>query len=263
MPGSTAGTLTDDRRFGMIHLVIRLLLVFVLIVIAMFTAIIPALILRLIGLGKLGDRLVFWQAAIISNFCFFLAGIRVHVSGDVKAVRERVKKGEGFCFISNHTSILDIVLMLGKLRARTGFVAKRSLLFIPFLNILIAMTHSVFIDRKDLKKSVEAVRRATDHIRKGHSMVVFPEGTRSKTGEIGSFKHGSFRMATESGAYVVPLTVKGVRDSFEERKHIFQIRDAYLNVGEPVKAPDPKDREAVSAFISDVEKSIKDTYSRL
>lgn len=247
----------------MAYLIIRLLLVFILIVVVMFTAIIPALILRLIGLGKLGDRLVFWHAALISNFCLFLAGIRVHVSGNVEAIRSRVRKGEGFCFVSNHTSILDIILMLGKLRARAGFVAKRELLFIPFLNVLIAMTHSVFINRKDLKKSVASIRKATANIRKGHSMVIFPEGTRSKTGEIGTFKHGSFRMATESGAYIVPLTVKGVRDSFEDRKHIFQIRDAYLNVGDPVKAPNPKDREAVSALVSEIEGKIKKTYSEL
>ena len=94
-------------------------------------------------------------------------------------------------------------------------------------------------------------------------MGIFPEGTRSKNGEIGVFKHGSFRMATESGAYVVPLTVKGLRQSFEDRKHIFQIRDAYLDVGTPVKAPDPNDRAATSAFASQIESSIRETYKKL
>ena len=153
--------------------------------------------------------------------------------------------------------------MLGRLKARAGFVAKRELLFAPLINVMIAMTHSVFINRKSLRKSVDAVNKATGNIRKGHSMIIFPEGTRSKTGEIGTFKHGSFRMATESGAYVVPVTVKGLRDSFEDRKHVFQRRDCFLHVGDPVKAPDPKDREAVSAFVSSVEKEIKDRYAAL
>ena len=242
---------------------IRLLLVFVLVIISMFTAIIPALILRLIGLKRLGDRLVFLHAAVLADIGLWLAGVRVHVSGDVESIRERVKKGEGFCFISNHTSVLDVIVMLGKLRCHAGFVAKRELLFVPFLNILIAMIHSVFINRRNLRKSIASIRKATQHIRDGHSMVIFPEGTRSKTGEIGSFKHGSFRMATESGAFVVPLTVKGIRDSFEERKHFFQVRDAYINVGGPLKPPSPNDREAVSEFIKQIENSIKDIYSRL
>lgn len=244
-------------------LVLRLLIIFVLVVISMFTAVIPTLILRLIGLRKLGDRLIFWQASIISRIGFWLAGVKVHVSGDVKSIRERVDKGEGFCFVSNHTSILDILLMLAHLRCRTGFVAKKELLFMPFIDVLIAMVHSVFMDRSSLKKSVAAVKKATRNIKRGQSMVIFPEGTRSKTGKIGTFHHGSFRMATESGAYVVPLTVKGIRDAFEDRNCLFKRYDAYLNVGAPVKAPSPKDREAVSAFVLDIENQIKDTYSKL
>ena len=243
--------------------IVRLLLVFIMAGISMITGVIPALILRLFGLGKLSDRLIHWHIALIANFGFWLAGVRVHVSGDVESVRKRAGEGEGFCFISNHTSMLDVLMMLGKLGIDMGFVAKIELLFVPFLNVLIAMTHSVFINRRQLKKSVNAIRRATERIRNGRSMVIFPEGTRSKTGEIGTFKPGAFRMATESGAFVVPLTVKGVRDSFEERKHIFQIRDAYLNVGTPVKAPSCSDREATRAFVTEIENTIKDTYSRL
>ncbi len=247
----------------MVYVLWGLVIIMAMTAVAMFTGIIPALILRLLGMRKLADRLVFWHAAVISNTGLWIAGIRVHMSGDIASIRKRVNEGEGFCFVSNHTSILDIVLMLGRLKARAGFVAKRELLFAPLINVMIAMTHSVFINRKSLRKSVDAVNKATGNIRKGHSMIIFPEGTRSKTGEIGTFKHGSFRMATESGAYVVPVTVKGLRDSFEDRKHVFQRRDCFLHVGDPVKAPDPKDREAVSAFVSSVEKEIKDRYAAL
>ena len=113
-----------------------------------------------------------------------------------------------------------LLLLLGYLRCHTGFVAKRELLFVPLINVMIAMSHSVFINRRSLKKSVRAIRKAGERLRKGHSMVIFPEGTRSKTGKIGVFKHGAFRMATESGADIVPVTVKGLRDSFEDRKHV-------------------------------------------
>ncbi|MBP5757700.1 MAG: 1-acyl-sn-glycerol-3-phosphate acyltransferase [Spirochaetales bacterium] len=243
--------------------IIRLLIVFILMVVSMVTAVLPALILRLFGLKKASDNLVHFQIAAIANFGFWLAGVRTHVSGDVDEVRRRAKEGEGFCFVANHTSLLDVLLILGKLRVNMGFVAKIELLFIPALNVLIAMIHSVFINRRQLKKSVSAIRKATKRISKGCSMGIFPEGTRSKTGEIGVFKHGSFRMATESGAYVVPLTVKGLRQSFEDRKHIFQIRDAYLDVGTPVKAPDPNDRAATSAFASQIENYIRETYKKL
>ena len=244
-------------------IIVRLFIVFILMLVSMFTAVLPALILRLFGLRRASDNLLHFQIAVIADFGFWMAGVRCHVSGDVDEVRRRAKEGEGFCFVSNHTSLLDVLLILGKLRVNMGFIAKIELLFVPFLNVLIAMIHSVFINRRQLRKSVKAIRKATKRIRKGYSMGIFPEGTRSKTGEIGYFKHGSFRMATESGACVVPLTIKGVRQSFEDRKHIFQIRDAYLDVGTPVKAPDPNDREATSAFIAQIESSIRETYEKL
>lgn len=231
--------------------------------VALFTGVIPALLLRLVGLGRLSDKLIFWHAAVISNTGMWLAGIRVHVSGDIEGIRKRVDKGEGFCFVSNHTSMLDIILMLGRLKARAGFVAKIELLFVPVINVMIAMTHSVFINRRNLRASINAIHKAGENIRKGHSMVIFPEGTRSKTGEIAQFKHGAFRMATESGACVVPVTVKGLRDSFEDRKHVFQRRDCYMHVGEPVKAPSADDRAAVAEFISGIESQVRRKYAEL
>jgi len=247
----------------MVFVLWGLIIVMAMTAVAMVTGVVPALLLRLVGLRRLSDKLIFWHTSVIANTGLWLAGIRIHVSGDRDSIVKRVDKGEGFCFVANHTSMLDVILMLARLKARTGFVAKLSLLFVPLINVMIAMTHSVFINRKSLKKSVEAIRKAGKRIAKGKSMVIFPEGTRSKTGEVGTFKHGAFRMATESGAYVVPVTVKGLRDSFEDRKRVFQRRECYLHIGEPVKAPLSSDREAVSAFISQIEKTVKDKYAEL
>jgi len=224
---------------------------------------IPALLFRLVGLRKASDALVFGSLKVMSNLTLWLLGIRVHVSGDIDGILKRSREGEGFCFVSNHTSMLDIVLMMGRLRVHTGYVAKRVLLLIPVLNLYIAMTHSVFIDRKSLKSSVASVRKAGDNIKKGLSMLIYPEGTRSKTGQIGKFHHGSFRMATENGAEIVPVTVKGLRDSLEGRRHFFQRRQCYVHIGNPVKAPSAKDREAVSLLISKVEGEIRETYNSL
>ena len=247
----------------MVYVLWGLIIIMAMTALAMVTGVLPALLLRLVGLKKAADRLIFWHTSLIANTGLWIAGIRVHMSGDIDSIRERVNRGEGFCFVANHTSMLDIVLMLARLKCRTGFVAKRELLFVPLINVMIAMTHSVFINRRNLKKSVESIRKAGRKIREGHSVVIFPEGTRSKTGQIGTFKHGAFRMATESGAFIVPVTIKGIRDSFEDRKHVFQRRDCYLCIGEPVKAPSSSDREAVAKVVSDIEQSIKKTYEEL
>ncbi len=224
---------------------------------------VPAMLLRLLGLRKAADALVFGVAKVLANYILWLLGVKVDLSGNLAEIRQRSRSGQGFCFVSNHTSMLDIVVMMAKMDVQTGFIAKRQLLFVPFLNIFIAMTHSVFINRKSLKKSVKAIRRGEANIRKGHSMVVFPEGTRSKTGEIGAFKHGSFRMATESGSCIVPVTIKGIRSSLEAREAFFQRRLCHVHVGEPVQAPKAESREAVSQMIADMENQIRETYRTL
>ena len=120
-----------------------LIIVMAMTAVAMVTGVIPALLLRLVGLRRLSDKLIFWHTSVIANTGLWLAGIRIHVSGDRDSIVKRVDKGEGFCFVSNHTSMLDIVLILGRLRCQTGFVAKRELLFFLPINVMIAMSHSV------------------------------------------------------------------------------------------------------------------------
>ncbi len=247
----------------LIHILWALPIFIVVVLASIIVVMIPALILRLFGLRKAADACIYWISSLLANFTLGLAGVKVDLTGDVQSIRERNRKGEGFCLVSNHTSMLDIILQLAKLKVKLGFVAKWQLIFVPLINVYIAMTHSLFMNRKSLRKSVESIRKAESRIKKGYCMVVFPEGTRSKTGEIGTFKHGSFRMATESGACIVPITVKGLRDSLEDRKHCFQRRLCHIHVGEPVQAPKATDREAVSQMIAAVEGQIKQTYSTL
>ena len=95
-------------------------------------------------------------------------------------------------------------------------------------------------------------------------MVIYPEGTRSKTGKIGMFKHGSFRLATETSSLIVPITVKGFRRCCEDRISSFQGKSkCYIAVDAPVQAPDANDREAVSTMIERVHKQIIRTYASL
>lgn len=247
----------------MLYLLWAIPLFVVVVVLGIVICIVPAALLKVLGLRKAADFLIFGVSHFLANFVLWLVGIKVKITGDIESIRERDKKGEGFCFVSNHTSMLDVVLMMAKMKVKMGFVAKSQLVFVPFVNLFIAMTHSLFMDRKSLRKSVESIRKAEKNIKKGYSMVIYPEGTRSKTGEIGTFKHGSFRMATESGAYIIPVTVRGLRDSLETRRHCFQRRICHVHVGNPVKPPKATEREAVSQMISQVENEIKDTYKTL
>ena len=231
-------------------------------IISFVVGIIPGYLFKLIGFKKFGEKWTFWWGSKLSGFAIWLLGVRIHTSGALEAAVAMSRSGQPLCFVSNHTSIMDIPALLS-LGVHCGFVAKEELRFVPGVNAWIMAIHSVFINRKSLKKGVKSINKAVAMVKKGCPMCIFPEGSRSKTGQIQSFKHGSFRLATESGAQLVPVTIKGLRSSLEGRKKVFQYSDCYIDFGEAVKAPPSSDREAVSCMITSVEDSIKLKYATL
>ena len=231
-------------------------------IISLVLGIIPGYLFKLIGLKKFGEKWTFWWGSKLSGFAIWLLGVRIHTSGALEAAVAMSRGGQPLCFVSNHTSIMDIPALLS-LGVHCGFVAKEELRFVPGVNSWIMAIHSVFINRKSLKKGVKSINKAVATVKKGCPMCIFPEGSRSKTGEIQGFKHGSFRLATESGAEIVPVTIKGLRNSLEGRKKVFQHSDCYIDFGDAVKAPSSSDRDAVSLMITSVEDSIKSKYAAL
>ena len=246
----------------MLYLFWAWLLVIIAFIFSIVVGIIPGYLFKLLGLKALGEKWTFWWGSKLSGFVMWLLGVRIHTSGEFDAAVAKSKSGQPLCFVANHTSILDIPAML-TLGVRCGFVAKEELRFVPGVNIWVAAIHSVFINRKSLRKGVKTINEAVKTVKKGCAMCIFPEGSRSKTGEIQAFRHGSFRLATESGARIVPVTIKGLRKSLEDRKKCFQHADCYFNFAPAVEAPSHTDRDAVSNLITYVEGSIKETYSRL
>ena len=93
-------------------------------------------------------------------------------------------------------------------------------------------------------------------------MAIFPEGTRSKTGEIAPFKHGSFKLALLSNAYIVPITIKGARVSLEDRKKLFTRTDCHVVVGNPVPT-EGLSRNDANEVEQRIEQEIKKTYASL
>ena len=94
-------------------------------------------------------------------------------------------------------------------------------------------------------------------------MYIFPEGKRSKNGVIGSFKKGSFRLATESQALIVPITIKGLRVGLEDRRKPFQHSECWIHFGSPIQSPPRSNRDAVYDMIENIEAGIKDIYEVL
>jgi len=114
-------------------------------------------------------------------------------------------------YTANHSSMLDILVVLAALPVDLRIVYKKSLSYVPVFGWSIALGGHVPIDRSNPFRARRSLDRAAERIRGGESLLLFPEGTRSRDGSVGHFKRGSFSLAIEAGAPVVPVSLVGVK----------------------------------------------------
>lgn len=137
----------------------------------------------------------------------FLSGVKVTVSG-----LENLRRDVPHVFVSNHASHLDVVCIAGVIPIGLFFIAKKELAKVPFLGQYMYIIGHIFVDRKNKDKALESLKIAADKIKAGKDVITFPEGTRTKTGELMLFKRGSFMIAKDGGIPVMPIAVIGTRD---------------------------------------------------
>jgi len=144
---------------------------------------------------------------------------------DVKG-RENIPPRGGVCFVSNHVGIFDIILALAYAGRPFGFIAKKELLYVPFINIWISILGGLFIDRKNIRKAKRTIDLGIQKLQNGWSMLIFPEGTRSKGQGLLPFRSGAIKLATNSLAPIVPIAIAGSYEVFEKdyRVHGVPIR---------------------------------------
>jgi len=192
---------------------INIVFVFYVFLIAILSPflLLSALPVRLFRGRKHSDHYIHFLSGLLSRHLFFIFGIKVDVCG-----LENLPKSNNICFISNHQGLADIPLIAGYIPKTVGFIAKKELGRIPFLNIWMSALGCVLIDRKNLRNSLHTIEKGILQIGKGHPMVIFPEGTRSRSGQPGHFKPGSFKLVTGSNALAVPVSISGSYKVLEE-----------------------------------------------
>jgi 1-acyl-sn-glycerol-3-phosphate acyltransferase len=114
--------------------------------------------------------------------------------------------GEGFMIYANHQGLFDVVAIAATCRIPIGAVLKKELAEVPLLKQIRICTNSFAMDREDVRQSLEVIRAVTEELKKGRNYLIFPEGTRSKTGNVmGEFHGGSFRCAIKAKCPIVPI----------------------------------------------------------
>jgi 1-acyl-sn-glycerol-3-phosphate acyltransferase len=142
---------------------------------------------------------------------------------------ENVTPGQPFILVANHVSWFDIFAIAAKLPVDYHFVAKKELEKIPVFGLAWRVAGHISIDRANRESAVQSLRKAGQQMREQKSVVViFAEGTRSRTGRLQPFKKGAFVLAAETGIPLVPTVVTGSYDIM--RPDTFIVRPATIHV---------------------------------
>lgn len=212
---------------------IRAILVLIVAILYLVIGCIPAFVLWLIGKKNpdLKDRVSMRMIQWIFGVLLFISGTKVKAEG-----LENIPKDKAVLYVGNHRSYFDIISSYRLLPGITGYVAKKEMNKVPLLRLWMRYIRCLFLDRSNVKEGLKTILAGAEEIKNGHSMWIFPEGTRNR-GEEGTlldFKEGSLKMADKAGCPVVPVAIAHSADVWEN--HFPAIRPATITIrfGEPI-----------------------------
>ena len=169
------------------------------------------------GLGHFGARLA-----------LALAGIRYRVSG-----REHVPE-TAVVFCANHESNIDPPVLFEALHRRLRFLYKAELHKLPIMGAVFDAGGFVPIERSDRESAMRSIAMGAESLKAGNSFLIFPEGTRSRTGDLLPFKKGGFIMAIGAQTPVVPVAISGGRAAMRKGSPIVRPVKVSVRIGKPV-----------------------------
>lgn len=146
-----------------------------------------------------------WASKILRT-----AGVKVNTHGNQNYPEN------GVLFISNHEGNFDIPVLIYAINKPFGFVSKVEVKKIPFLHKWMDLLNCIYLDRTDRRSSIQMIRDGVTSLKAGHSIMIFPEGTRSRGNGMAEFKAGSFKLAKSAGVPIVPIAIKGTSELMEK-----------------------------------------------
>ena len=187
-----------------------------------------------------------------------VAGVQLIVEG-----RENIPAGGPAVFVGNHRSYFDIPLVLVSFDRPHGILAKEELARIPLLSRWMHLLGCVYVQRDDVRGSVQALKDAAAVVRGGDSFTIFPEGTRNSGEELSMlpFKDGAFKISTKTGCAIIPISLNNTAEIFEN--HMPKVRKTHVVIeyGKPIY-PDQLDKDTKRHISDHVENIIRETIHK-
>jgi 1-acyl-sn-glycerol-3-phosphate acyltransferase len=155
--------------------------------------------------------------------------VRVSVKG-----LSRINPTRSYIYMSNHQSNFDIPVLLAHLPVQFRWLAKAELFKIPIFSRAMRGAGYVRIDRFNRESAIESIKEAAAKMKDGVSVMLFPEGTRSRDGSIQPFKKGGFVMAVDTGAPIVPIVLRGTWPIMAKSSWQINAGDVILQIENPI-----------------------------
>lgn len=183
-----------------------------------------------------------------------LAGAKIEVRG----IDNIPADDKGILYVANHQSNFDIPLLLGYLPNFHSFIAKIELKNFPIIGTWMEHLNCVFMDRENVRQSVRAISKGIKHLKRGNSMAIFPEGTRSLDGQLNEFKPGALKLGTKSKAHIVPVSINGTYDLMKKGSRIITPAKVEIVISKPIQNTEEKDTHTIADEVKEIiKKNIK------
>lgn len=184
-------------------LVASLRMIFVCCFIAAYLIIVGIPVLSYCRIKRNPD-LALYLTKVLDRMMLFVAGVQLKVRG-----LENLNPDRGYVYVGNHSSHVDPAVLFKTIPGQVRFLIKKEVFRIPLLSFALRTMGMIEVDRSNPEASARSIDRAVSEIQAGRSIILFPEGTRSRKPEILPFKKGAFVLAIKAQAPVAPFTLIG------------------------------------------------------